>query len=134
MVSAINEDTDGWPFLYIRGGRRMIGEYVMTQKDIQLQTDIPTPIGLGYYKVDIYPNRLVVLDNKSLASEGEIFVLTSPGPYQIPYGAIIPKKRECENLLVPLCMSASHVAYSSIRMEATYMVMGESAFWNSSYE
>lgn len=127
LVSGINDDTDGWPFLYIRGGRRMIGEYVMTQKDIQLQTDIPTSIGLGYYKVDIYPNRLVVLDNKTLASEGNMFVLTSPGPYQIPYGAIIPKKKECENLLVPLCMSASHVAYSSIRMEATYMVIGESA-------
>lgn len=127
LVSGINDDTDGWPFLYIRGGRRMVGEYVMTQQDIQLQTDPPTPIGLGYYKIDIYPNRLVVLADGTLAHEGDVFVLASPGPYQIPYGAIIPKKSECENLLVPLCMSASHVAYSSIRMEATYMVMGESA-------
>ena len=127
LLSGINEDTDGWPFLYIRGGRRMVGEYVMTQKDIQLQTNPPTPICMGYYKIDIYPNRLVVLDNGTLAHEGDVFVLASPGPYQIPYGAIIPKKEECKNLLVPLCMSASHVAYSSIRMEATYMVMGESA-------
>ena len=127
LVSGINDDTDGWPFLYIRGGRRMVGEYVMTQQDIQLQTDPPTPIGLGYYKIDIYPNRLVVLADGTLAHEGDVFVLASPGPYKIPYGAIIPKKSECENLLVPLCMSASHVAYSSIRMEATYMVMGESA-------
>lgn len=127
LLSGINEDTDGWPFLYIRCGRRMIGEYVMTQKDLQLQTDPPTPIGMGYYKVDIYPNRLVVLDDGTLAHEGNIWAHVSPGPYQIPYGAIIPKKQDCKNLLVPLCMSATHIAYSSIRMEATYMVMGESA-------
>ena len=127
LLSGINEDTDGWPFLYIRGGRRMIGEYVMTQKDLQLQTDPPTPICLGYYKVDIYPNRLVVLKDGTLAHEGNIWSHVSPGPYKIPYGAIIPKKEDCTNLLVPLCMSATHIAYSSIRMEATYMVMGESA-------
>ncbi|HTF20761.1 MAG TPA: FAD-dependent oxidoreductase [Chryseolinea sp.] len=127
FIAGINEDTNGWPFLYIRGGRRMVGEYVMTQQDIQLQTQPSTPICLGYYKIDIYPNRLVVLNDGTLAHEGNVFVLASPGPYQIPYGAIIPKKQECQNLIVPLCMSASHVAYSSIRMEATYMVMGESA-------
>lgn len=127
LASDCNEDTDGWPFLYIRGGRRMIGEYVMTQKDLQLQTKSPTPIGMGYYHVDIYPNRLVVLEDGILAHEGDVWEHVSPGPYQIPYGSIIPKKYECTNLLVPLCMSASHVAYSSIRMEATYMVMGESA-------
>jgi hypothetical protein len=127
LVSDCNEDTDGWPFLYIRGGRRMLGEYVMTQHDLQLQTDPPTPIGLGYYKVDIYPNRLVVLDDGTLAHEGNIWAHVSPGPYQLPYGCIIPKKKDCKNLLVPLCMSASHIAYSSVRMEATYMVMGESA-------
>ena len=127
LVSDCNEDTDGWPLLYIRGGRRMIGEYVMTQHDLQLQTVPPTPIGLGYYKVDIYPNRLVVLDNGVLAHEGNLWEHVSPGPYKLPYGAIIPQKSDCENLLVPLCMSASHIAYSSIRMEATYMVMGEAA-------
>ncbi len=127
LVSDCNEDTDGWPFLYIRCGRRMIGEYVMTQKDLQLQTDPPTPIGLGYYHIDIYPNRLVVLEDRTLAHEGNVWAHVSPGPYQIPYGAIIPKANDCKNLLVPLCMSASHIAYSSIRMEATYMVMGESS-------
>jgi hypothetical protein len=127
LVSGVNEDTGGWPFLYIRGGRRMVGDYVMTQHDLQLQTSPLTPVCLGYYKVDIYPNRLVVLEDGTLAHEGNIWSHVSPGPYQIPYGAIIPKKKECKNLLVPLCMSASHIAYSSIRMEATYMVMGESA-------
>jgi hypothetical protein len=127
LLSGVNDDTDGWPFLYIRGGRRMVGEYVMTQQDLQLQTDPPTPICMGYYHIDIYPNRLVVLENGILAHEGNVWAHVSPGPYQIPYGAIIPKKKECQNLLVPLCMSATHIAYSSIRMEATYMVMGESA-------
>lgn len=127
LLSNYREETNGWPFLYMRGGRRMIGEYVMTQHDIQLQTDVPNPIGMGYYKIDIYPTRLVVNDEGIIVQEGDVFVLASPGPYQIPYGAIIPKNDEIKNLLVPLCMSASHVAYSSIRMEATYMVMGEAA-------
>ena len=127
LLSGINDDTDGWPFLYIRGGRRMLGEYIMTQKDLQLQTDPETPIGMGYYQVDVYPNRLVVLDDGTLAHEGNLWVHVSPGPYKIPYGAIVPQKGDCKNLLVPLCMSASHIAYASIRMEATYMVMGESA-------
>ena len=105
----------------------MIGEYVMTQQDIQLQTDIPTPIGMGYYKVDIYPTRLAVDEDGVLVQEGNVFELVSPGPYQIPYGAIIPKKDEMNNLLVTMMMSATHVAYSTIRMEATYMVMGEAA-------
>jgi len=125
LVSDCNEDTDGWPFLYIRGGRRMVGEYVMRQQDLQLQTKPPTPVGMGYYPVDIYPNRLVVLSDGTLAHEGDVWEHIAPGPYQIPYGAVIPKKADCANLLVPQCMSATHVAYSSIRMEATYMVMGE---------
>lgn len=127
LLSDYRKETNGWPFLYMRGGRRMIGEYVMTQQDIQLQTDVTTPIGMGYYKVDIYPTRLAVDDEGTLVQEGDVFVLASPGPYQIPYGAIIPKKEEVENLLVTMMMSATHVAYSTIRMEATYMVMGEAA-------
>lgn len=128
LLSNQNESSNGWPHLYIRQARRMVGDYVITQQDIQLQTDPPNPIiGMGYYKNDVYPNRLVVLEDGTIAYEGQLWILANPGPYQIPYGAITPKKDEVTNLLVPLCMSASHVAYSSIRMEATYMVMGESA-------
>ena len=127
LLSDYRTETNGWPFLYMRGGRRMVGEYVMTQQDIQLQTDIPTPIGMGYYKVDIYPCKLAVDNTGALVHEGDVFELVSPGPYQIPYGSIIPQSGEVNNLLVPLCMSASHVAYSTIRMEGTYMVMGEAA-------
>jgi hypothetical protein len=127
LFSGINDKTNGWPYLYVRCGRRMVGQYVMTQQDIQLQTDPPSSIGMGYYKIDIYPNRLVVLEDGILAQEGNVFELASPGPYRIPYEAIIPKNNECRNLLVPVCLSASHVAYSSIRMESTYMIIGESA-------
>ena len=125
LLSEYRTETGGWPYLYMRGGRRMIGEYVMTQHDIQLQTDVPTP--MGYYKVDIYPTRLGVDETGTLIQEGDVFTLASPGPYQIPYGAIIPKKGEISNLLVPMMMSATHIAYSTIRMEGTYMVMGESS-------
>lgn len=127
LLSDYSTETSGWPCLYMRAGRRMVGEYVMTQKDIQLQTDIPTPIGMGYYNVDLYPARLGVDEDGVLVQEGDIFSVVSPGPYQIPYGAIIPKKDEVTNLLVPMMMSATHVAYSTIRMEGTYMVMGESS-------
>jgi hypothetical protein len=128
LLSGTNDATNGWPsYLYIRSARRMVGEYVLTQKDIQLQTEIPTPVCMGYYMVDIYPNRMGVLDDGTLVTEGNVWEMVCPGPYQIPYGALIPKKSEATNLLVPLCMSASHIAYSSIRMESTYMVMGESA-------
>lgn len=128
LLSDNNDDTNGWPsYLYIRGGRRMVGEYVMTQPDLQLQTDVPTPIGMGYYMVDIYPNRIAVTNDGTLVTEGNVWEYVSPGPYQIPFGSIIPRKDEINNLLVSVCVSASHVAYASIRMEATYMVMGESA-------
>jgi hypothetical protein len=114
-------------FLYIRLARRMLSEYVMTQHDLMLQTDIAHPIGLGYYMVDIYPCLLIATADGKVASEGEVSLLVSPGPYQIPYESIVPKKQECDNLLVSVCISASHVALASIRMEPTYMIMGEAA-------
>lgn len=121
-------DTNGWPHqLYIRMARRMMGETVITQADLACQTRVKTPVGLGYYMVDIYPCRLVVLDDGVLATEGETWELVSPGPYPIPYGALTPRREECENLLVSVCVSASHVACSSLRMEPTYMLLGESA-------
>ncbi len=73
------------------------------------------------------PGMQIGYPDGTLAQEGNVFVIIAPGPYQLPYGAIIPQKKKCTNLVVPVCMSASHVAYSSIRMESTYMVMGEAA-------
>ncbi len=121
-------DTGGWPHqLYIRMGRRMVGGYVMTQADLALQTEISDSIGLGYYNVDIYPCRMVILEDGTLATEGETWELVSPGPYPISYRSLTPKPEECNNLLVSVCISASHVACASLRMEPTFMIMGESA-------
>ena len=123
-----NADTGGWPpQLYLRCTRRMVGCYVMTQKDISLQTDLPDSIGLGFYAVDLHPARLLVLDDGTLASEGQMLILFSPGPFRLPYRFITPKKEECDNLLVPVCFSATHLAHGAIRLEAQYMILGESA-------
>ena len=127
LLSGEYPDNNDFPDqLYTRMGRRMVGEYVMTQQDLMHQTSIQDSIGLAYYAVDIYPPRLIAHDGK-VASEGEVFMRVSPGPYQIPYRALIPKKEKCDNLLVSVCMSASHVAMASIRMESSYVVMGEAA-------
>ena len=112
--------------IYTRMGRRMIGEYVVTQHDLMHQTLVNDSVGLGYYAVDIYPPRLIAHKGK-VASEGEVFVRVSPGPYPLSYQALIPKKNQCTNLIVPVCMSASHVAMASIRMESSYVVLGEGA-------
>jgi hypothetical protein len=112
--------------LYIRMSRRMVGEYVVTQHDLMHQTAVDDSVGLAYYAVDIYPPRLIAHEGK-VASEGEVFVRVSPGPYPLSYRALIPRKNQCTNLIVPVCMSASHVAMASIRMESSYCVMGEAA-------
>jgi hypothetical protein len=112
--------------LYIRVGRRLIGEYVMTQADLMHQTVIEDSIGLGYYGVDLYPPRLLAHDGK-VALEGVSFNRVSPGPYPISYRSLLPKKDQCTNLIVPVCISGSHVALASMRMESTYVVMGEAA-------
>jgi hypothetical protein len=122
-------DTGGFPHqLYVRMGRRVLGLYVMTQADVECKTQVEDSIGLAYYPVDIYPCRIVALpDGQHVATEGEMYEKVAPHPYRISYRAIMPKANECANLLVPVCMSASHVAMASIRMEPTYMIMGESA-------
>ena len=124
-------DTGDFPHqLYVRIGRRMLGRTIMTQNDLMLQTEIDDPICLAYSwygMVDIYPCRLVATQDGRVASEGETFIEVSPGPYPIPYRAITPRTEECGNLLVSVCTSGSHVAMASVRMEPTYMPMGESA-------
>ncbi len=128
MHTIQNGETQGWPSqLYLRATRRMKGEYVMTQADISLQTEIPDAIGLGFYAIDLHPTRLLVLEDGTLAHEGESTILVSPGPFRLPYKFITPKKEECKNLLVPVCFSASHLAHAAIRLEVQYMILGESA-------
>jgi hypothetical protein len=120
-------DNGHWPFqLYIREARRMVGAYVMTQKDCdgrQVQAD---SVGLGSYAMDSHTTQRYVDPSGAVRNEGTLGGKV-PQPYPISYRAIIPKAAECQNLLSPVCCSASHVAYGSIRMEPVYMILGQSA-------
>lgn len=116
----------GWPFqLYIREGRRMLGRYVMTEKDITKEVTKPDSIGMGSYQSDSHNVRRIPTPDGAVENEGEQYVM--PVPYEIPYRIMLPKPGEVTNLLVPVCFSASHVAYSTIRMEPQYMILGQAA-------
>lgn len=122
-------DTGHFPYqLYVREARRMIGEYIMTERNCRREGNVtaPFPIALGTYMIDSHYVSRVVDEDGRLRMEG---TLNERGvsPYPISYHAITPKLSECSNLLVPVCLSASHVAYSSIRMEPVFMVLGQSA-------
>ncbi len=117
--------TGNWnPQLYIRETRRMIGEYVMTQHDCQRDTSKERPVGMGSYGVDSHHIQRLVVDGEVI-NEGNF--LAKHHPYQIPYECLLPKKEECSNLLVPVCLSSSHIAFGSLRMEPVYMILGQSA-------
>ncbi|MBV9124289.1 MAG: FAD-dependent oxidoreductase [Planctomycetes bacterium] len=120
------QDTGGWPSqLYIREARRLIGRYVVTQADCEHRRVAEDSIGMGAYNMDSHNCRRIV-QRGAVQNEGDVQV--SPrGPYPISYRAITPKAEECVNLLVPVCLSASHIAYGSIRMEPVFMVLGQSA-------
>ncbi len=119
-------DTDHWPHqLYIREARRMVGEYVAIQKDLQTELTKPDPIGMGSYNSDSHNIERVVDADGLARNEGDMQVAVKP--YQIPFRVMLPKRNEVSNLLVPVCFSASHVAYSSMRMEPQYMIIGQAA-------
>jgi hypothetical protein len=119
-------DNNHWsPQMYVREARRMIGAYVMTQHNCQGREVVDDGIGLAAYTMDSHNcQRLVV--NGMVKNEGNVEI-GGFGPYPISYRSIIPKATECTNLLVPVCLSASHIAYGSIRMEPVFMVLGQSA-------
>lgn len=120
------EDSNHWPReLYIREGRRMIGAYVVTQSDLQSNRTKPDSIGMGSYNSDSHNVQRVVMPDGSVRNEGDMQVPVQP--YQIPYRVMTPRREEMQNLLVPVCLSASHVAYSSLRMEPQYMIIGQAA-------
>ena len=119
-------DTGNWPNqLYIRESRRMIGEYVLVQKDLQTELRKPDPIGMGSYNSDSHNVERIVGPDGFVRNEGDMQVAVTP--YQIPYRIMLPKQAEATNLLVPVAFSASHVAYSSARMEPQYMILGQAA-------
>lgn len=120
-------DAGHWPYqLYVREARRMVGEYVMSQKDIQTDLTKPDVIGMGSYNSDSHNvQRRPDAAGTAVENEGDMQVKVSP--YQIPYRVMVPKRSEATNLLVPVCFSATHVAYSTLRMEPQYMIIGHAA-------
>ncbi|WP_321470804.1 FAD-dependent oxidoreductase [uncultured Paludibaculum sp.] len=120
------QDTGHWPNqLYVREARRMVGEFVSTQKDLQTERTKPDAIGMGSYNSDSHNLQRFVNAKGFVENEGDVQVPVQP--YQIPYRVLVPKKSEVTNLLVPVCFSASHIAYSSMRMEPQYMILGHAA-------
>jgi hypothetical protein len=103
----------------------MVSDFVMTQKDIQTDLIKDDSIGMGSYNSDSHNVQRFATAEGNAENEGDMQVPVLP--YQIPYRVIVPKKGEAVNLLVPVCFSASHVAYSSLRMEPQYMILGQAA-------
>jgi hypothetical protein len=119
-------DTGGWPNqLYVREARRMVSGYVMTEHNCRGEARAEDPVGLAAYTMDSHNCRRIVRDGHA-ENEGDVQVGGFP-PYPISYRAIVPRAGECENALVPVCLSASHIAYGSIRMEPVFMILGQSA-------
>lgn len=120
------QDSAHWPWqLYVREGRRMVGATVVTQADMQTARTKPDSIGMGSYNSDSHNVDRLAMPDGTVRNEGDIQVPVKP--YEIPYRSITPRVGEVQNLLVPVCFSASHVAYSSMRMEPQYMIIGEAA-------
>jgi hypothetical protein len=120
-------DNGYWPYnIYVREARRMIGEYVMTENDVLGKRDVPRPAGMGSYTMDSHNVQRYVTTEGYVQNEGDIGVKADK-PYQIDLGALLPKKEECSNLIVPVAVSSSHIAFGSIRMEPVFMILGQSA-------
>ncbi|MBK6389548.1 MAG: FAD-dependent oxidoreductase [Saprospiraceae bacterium] len=121
------KDNGHWPHqLYIREARRMKGDYIMKEADALGKTQVPQPIGMGSYALDAHNAQRYVKPDGFVQNEGDIGVHPDR-PYSIAYGSILPKENECNNLLVPVCLSSSHIAYGSIRMEPVFLILGQSA-------
>lgn len=119
-------DTGGWPHqLYIREARRMISDYVMTEHNCRGSVKVPDAVGLAAYGMDSHNCQRIVKGGR-VENEGDVQV-HGFSPYPIAYRSIVPRAGECENLLVPVCLSATHIAYGSIRMEPVFMILGQSA-------
>jgi len=119
-------DTGHWPHqLYVREARRMVSDYVMTEHNCRGQQTAEDAVGLAAYTMDSH-NCQRVVKSGHVENEGDVQVGGFP-PYPISYRSIVPKAGECENLLVPICLSATHIAYGSIRMEPVFMILGQSA-------
>ena len=104
----------------------MIGKYVMTENELTKKRPTPEPVGMGSYGIDSHNIQRYITPEGTVQNEGDIGVSTA-GPYQISYGSLVPKKGQAANLFVPVCLSSSHIAYGSIRMEPVFLILGQSA-------
>jgi hypothetical protein len=120
-------DNGHWPHqIYVREARRMTGEYVTTEHECLGRRQPPHPVGMGSYSLDSHNVRRLVTKEGDVQNEGDVGVHPQQ-PYGIDYGSLVPKADECTNLLVPVCLSCSHIAFGSIRMEPVFMLLGQSA-------
>jgi hypothetical protein len=120
-------DNNYWPYnIYVREARRMIGDYVMTENDVLGKKEVLRSVGMGSYTLDSHNVQRYVTPEGFVQNEGDLGV-KAPKPYKIDLGSLMPKKEECINLLVPVCVSCSHIAFGSIRMEPVFMILGQSA-------
>jgi len=118
---------DGWQQqIYVREARRMIGPYVMTQHNCEGIQVVEDPIGMAAYGMDSHHIKRYVNERGYVSNEGNVEAPVK-APFPVSYRSIVPKKEECGNLLVPVCLSASHIAFGSIRMEPVFMVLGQSS-------
>jgi hypothetical protein len=121
------KETNHWPHqIYVREARRMVGAFVMTEHEVLNARETPRPVGMGSYTLDSHNVQRYVTPDGYVQNEGDIGVKTN-GPYRISYDALTPKPEECGNLLVTVCVSSSHIAFGSIRMEPVFMILGQSA-------
>ncbi|MBC8001013.1 MAG: FAD-dependent oxidoreductase [Opitutaceae bacterium] len=119
-------DTGGWPReLYVREARRMVSDYVMTENHCRRKIIAEDSISLAAYNMDSHNCRRIVRNGR-VENEGDVQV-PPMSPYPISYRSIIPKAKECDNLFAPVCLSSTHIAYGSIRMEPVFMILGQSA-------
>jgi hypothetical protein len=112
--------------IYVREARRLVGEYVMTEHDVLARCEAPKSIGMGSYHLDSHHVQRYVTPEGHVQNEGDIGV-KAPKPYRISYGSLTPKRAKADNLLVPVCVSSTHIAFGSIRMEPVFMILGQSA-------
>ncbi|MBI5397705.1 MAG: FAD-dependent oxidoreductase [Verrucomicrobia bacterium] len=121
------KDNGGWSHqIYVREARRMIGSYVMTENELTKKRPTPESVGMGSYTIDSHNVQRYITPEGYVQNEGDIGVSTK-GPYEIAYGSLVPKRGQADNLLVAVCVSSSHIAFGSIRMEPVFMILGQSA-------
>ena len=121
------KDHGGWSHqIYVREARRMVGSFVMTENELRKTRPTPESVGMGSYTIDSHNVQRYITPAGHVQNEGDIGTPTK-GPYEIAYGSLVPQRGQVGNLLVPVCLSSSHIAFGSIRMEPVFMILGQSA-------